>query len=117
MARYNNQKRYGKGKRNKGVKAGYREVWGYRGRWDETKLRKGLWKGRFRATKRRKARSYGSFGKGTKGEWFIWGKQKIIKTNKGEYQTIFDFYKKPIWFKVKKPRKNYYGRTRNYRRY
>ena len=56
-------------RKSKGVPPGYREIWGYRGRWDERKIRKGLWKFRFRATKRRKSKSYGSFGKGTKGVW------------------------------------------------
>lgn len=53
------------------VKPGYKESWKYVGRWREKKLRKGLWKFRFQATKRRRAKSYGQFGKGTKGAWKI----------------------------------------------
>lgn len=89
----------------KGVPTGYKENWAYHGRWTEKKLRKGLWKFTFRATKRRKAKSYGSFGKGTTGIWAIKGKQYIKKTGKGKYQTKFIGTKKPINFKIRKPYK------------
>ena len=92
-------------KRGRGVPAGYREIWGYKGVWDEKKLRKGLWKFGFKATKKRKSGSYGSFGKGTKGVWDIRGKQYIVKTGKGEYQTRLVGYKRPMKFKVRKPYK------------
>lgn len=90
---------------NKGVPSGYRENWKYVGKWSEKKLKKGLWKFRFRATKRRRAKGYGSFGVGTKGAWKIHGIQYIRKTGKGEYQTDFQGYKKPLYFKVRKPKR------------
>lgn len=108
MARHKyNQRKKGRGKRKrprhdgKGVPAGYRENWKYVGRWSERKVRKGLWKFRFRATKRRKARSYGNFGKGTTGAWKINGIQYIKKTGKGEYQTDFRGTKRPLKFNVR----------------
>lgn len=94
-----------KRKRNSSVPAGYEENWKYVGRWSEKKLRKGLWKFRFKATKRRRARSLGNFGVGTTGAWKINGIQKIRKTNKGEYQTDFQGYKRPLQFNVKKAKR------------
>lgn len=99
--------RYKSNNRGRGVPSGYREIWGYRGVWDETKVRKGLWKIRFRATKGRRAVSYGSFGKGTKGVWEIRAKQYIIKTGKGRYQTVLVGWKKPLKFKVRQPKRRY----------
>ena len=90
-----------------GVPAGYREDWAYHGHWGERKLRKGLWKFNFNATKRRRANSYGNFGKGTKGAWRINGIQYIEKTGKGKYQTRFVGYKRPLRFYVKNPKKRY----------
>lgn len=87
-------------RKNKGVPVGYKENWKYTGRWSERKIHKGLWKFRFRATKRRRSRGYGSFGKGTTGAWKIKGIQYIRKTNRGEYQTDFRGTKRPLWFKV-----------------
>lgn len=98
-------RKYGKYTNRKGVPPGYKEDWAYRGRWSERKLKPGLWKFRFRATKRRKANDYGNFGKGTKGAWKINGVQYIKKTGLGKYQTDFIGYKKPLKFYVKKPRK------------
>ena len=101
--------------KSKGVPAGYKENWKYVGKWSETKKRKGLWKFRFQATKRRKAKSYGSFGKGTTGAWKINGIQYIRKTGLGEYQTDFRGWKRPLKFNVKnnkyqnKKKGNYYN--------
>lgn len=100
MAYNRNKKR-----RTTSVPAGYKENWKYVGRWSERKVKKGLWKFRFRATKRRRAKSYGNFGRGTKGVWAIKGKQYIRKTGKGEYQTDFIGTKRPIKFNVVKTRK------------
>lgn len=91
--------------RNKGVPAGYKEAWKYVGRWREKKLRKGKWRFTFTATKRRRAKTYGSFGKGTKGAWKINAIQYIEKTGKGKYQTKMIGTKKPIKFHVKRPKK------------
>ena len=99
----------------RGVPPGYVENWKYTGRWSEKKIRKGLWKFRFRATKRRRAKSYGGFGKGTRGAWAIKGVQRIIKTGLGEYQTDFRGTKKPIYFNVRKTRRKRYRRRK--RRY
>lgn len=87
----------------KGVPVGYKEAWKYTGRWRERKVRRGTWKFRFKATKRRRAKSYGSFGKGTTGAWKIRGIQYIRKTGKGQYQTDFRGTKKAMKFHVKKP--------------
>lgn len=82
------------------VPKGFVHDWTYRGHWHERKVRPGLWRFRFDATKFRKARSYGSFGKGTTGAWKIAGIQRITKTGKGRYQTRFIGTKKPLKFKV-----------------
>lgn len=100
----------------RGVPKNYREIWGYRGRWDERKLRKGLWAFKFKATKRRGSRSYGNFGKYTKGAWNIRAKQFILKTGKGKYQTVMVGFKRPIYFKVRKP-KSYSKGNRRYNKY
>lgn len=96
----------------RGVRPGYRENWKYTGRWSERKVRPGLWKFGFRATKRRRANSFGSFGRGTTGAWKINATQYIRKTNKGEYQTYMRGTKRPIFFNVRKPyrRRSYYHR-------
>ena len=67
--RYYKKRKY----RRRGVPVGYNENWKYVGRWSEKKIKPGIWRFRFRATKRRKARGYGSFGKGTTGAWDILG--------------------------------------------
>lgn len=85
----------------KSVPPGYKENWTYRGRWSEKKLRKGLWKFTFTATKNRKAKTYGNFGKGTKGAWKINATQYITKTGKGRYQTKMIGTKKPLKFHLK----------------
>jgi len=93
-------------RRSKGVPKGYFESWKYNGIWNERKLRKGLWAGRFRATKTRRnsIRGWGSFGRGTYGRWKIIGVQDIKKVGMKKYITDFKFIKKPIYFVVKKPR-------------
>ena len=64
----------------KGIKAGYIHNWKYKGAWNEKKIRKGLWRFSFRATKsHRGKRSEGNFGVGTKGAWRIKGMQYIKK--------------------------------------
>lgn len=94
-------------KKRKGVPKKYRHVWKYKGRWDETKLRPGLWKFKFNATKRHKHKSMGSFGIGTTGAWKIKGIQYIKKTGRDTYQTRLIGTKKPLKFHVKKPYKKY----------
>lgn len=90
-----------------GVPKGYKHIWGYRGVWKEQKQRKGLWKFTFKATKGKKSKSYGNFGKGTKGAWKINGIQYIKKTGKGKYQTVLVGTKKPLKFYVKTGRRTY----------
>lgn len=99
------KKRYKK--RSKGVPAGYKEDWAYKGHWGEKKLKRGLWKFKFKATKKRRAGTYGGFGKGTKGAWRIKGVQYITKTGKGKYQTTMIGTKRPIYFNVRKPKRLY----------
>ena len=90
------------GKKRTGVPKGFRHVWKYVGRWNEKKLKKGLWKFSFRATKGKRSKSYGSFGKGTTGAWKIHGTQYIRKTGKGTYQTNLIGYKKPLRFNIRR---------------
>eukprot|EP00918_Siedleckia_nematoides_P078665 GHVU01172203.1.p1 GENE.GHVU01172203.1~~GHVU01172203.1.p1 ORF type:complete len:110 (-),score=3.28 GHVU01172203.1:76-405(-) len=98
-------KKYFKGKRVSGVPVGYPESWDYNGKWNEEKVGHGKWKIDFRASKSRKASSYGSFGKGTTGTWLINAKQYIKKVGKGRYTTRMIGTKKSLGFKVKKPYK------------
>jgi hypothetical protein len=88
-----------------GVPIGYPEDWAYHGHWKEKKTGIGKWKFTFKATKTRKAKSYGSFGKGTTGRWQIKGIQYITKTGKGKYQTKLVGTKRSLGFKVKKPKR------------
>jgi len=87
------------------VPSGYRHIWKYNGIWDETKLQKGLWKIKFRATKNKKSTKYGQFGKGTKGAWKINATQYITKTGKGKYQTLMIGTKRPLKFYIKRGKK------------
>lgn len=90
---------------HKGVKAGYKHIWKYKGRWNEKKIRKGLWKFTFQATKSKKGkRKIGNFGIGTTGAWKITGIQYIKKTSPTSYQTKLIGTKKPIKFNIKKPK-------------
>lgn len=92
--------------------SGYRHIWRYKGRWNEKKVRKGLWRFNFIATKNKKSNSYGQFGKGTKGAWKINAIQYIVKVGKGRYQTRMIGTKKPLKFYVKRTYK-----PRRYHRY
>lgn len=74
-------------KNRKGVNPGYKARWSYHGRWSEHKHKPGGWKFSFRATKQRKAKSYGTHPKGRRIRWRIQGYQDVIKTGKGKYQT------------------------------
>lgn len=74
--------------KKRGVKVGYKiPGWKYTGRWKENKIAPGLWSISFRATKRRKAKSYGMHPKGRRIRWKIEAFQDVIKTGKGKYQT------------------------------
>lgn len=99
---------FGKRMKRRGVPIGYPEDWSYRGHWHERKIGNRKWKFKFTATKRRKARSYGSFGKGTTGRWEIRATQLITKTGKGRYQTTMIGTKKSLGFNVKNPRDRRY---------
>jgi len=94
-------------KKSLGVPAGYREIWNYKGRWDERKIRKGLWIFKFGATKSRKSRSLGNFGVGTTGRWKIVAIQDIKKVGRGKYKTLMRGFKKPVFFKVRRPKNSY----------
>lgn len=90
------------------VPKGYTHNWTYKGHWKETKLKPGLWKIKFKATKNRKtAKTIGNFGIGTTGTWKIKAIQHIKKTGKGTYQTTMIGTKKPLKFNIKKPKKRY----------
>lgn len=92
--------------KNKGVPSGYKHLWTYKGKWDEKKIRKGLWRFTFTATKGKKGRrTYGSFGKGTTGAWKINAIQYIRKTSPTSYQTKMIGTKKPLKFNIRRNRK------------
>lgn len=93
--------------KNKGVPKGFVHDWTYRGHWHEKKIRPGLWRFRFRATKNRKADRMGSFGIGTKGAWKIKGTQYIRKTGRGKYQTDFIGTKRPLKFYIKSKKRKW----------
>lgn len=76
------------------VKSGYRHIWGYKGVWREYKIRPGVWRFVFKATKRKRSKNYGSFGRGSKVEWrFGRVKQRAQKTKRGTYETVLTGYK------------------------
>lgn len=117
MARFNNRARYkrrkaSRRKKSKGVPINYKENWKYIGRWKEKKVAPRKWRFTFVATKRRKAKTYGGLGKGSKGVWLIKAKQYVIKTNRGEYQTKMIGTKKSLGFNVKPPKSHYKGSRR-----
>lgn len=92
------------------VKRGYRHKWKYVGRWEERKIGRGKWAFRFIATKNKKARGYGGFGRNSRFSWIFKGvTQRARKVGRGRYQTVMTGYKylKPGGAKVYK-RKNYY---------
>ena len=80
------------------VRVGYKNIWGYHGVWTEKKIKKGLWRFRFVATKNRNSKSYGTIKFGDRIHWgFRRVNQKVRKTGKGRYQTILTglkYYKK-----------------------
>ena len=92
-----------KGKYGKAVPKNFRHLWGYRGVWDEKKIKPGLWRFKFVASKGKRSSKMGSFGVGTRGGWKIKAKQFITKTGKGSYQTTMIGTKSPLKFQVKKP--------------
>lgn len=69
------------------VPRGYVHNWKYTGRWHERKVSPKKWKIDFRATKGKRARGYGNFGKGFRIKWRINAVQYAKKTGKGTYQT------------------------------
>ncbi len=91
--------------KSKSVPKGFRHLWKYKGRWDEEKVKPGLWKFRFTATKGKASSKLGNFGVGTKGAWKIRGTQYIEKIGVGKYQTMLVGTKRPMKFYVKKPKK------------
>lgn len=94
MAKYYTRKR-------KGVKKGFKHNWKYKGHWKEKKVGKGIWRIDFRATKGRKARSYGGYAKGSRLKWKINATQYAIKTGKGTYQTRMIGTKRLIQAKIR----------------
>lgn len=96
--------------KKRGVKKGYKHIWGYKGVWKEKKTAPKTWKIDFKATKGKKgSKTYGGFGKGTKILWKITGYQTARKTGKGTYQTRLRATKKLIKANIKnnKKRKRY----------
>lgn len=84
------------------VRRGYKHIWGYKGVWREYKIRPGLWKFTFKATKSKKAKDYGPVGKGSEFGWkFEDVKQKAVKGYKGRYNTVMTGYKRFNYSKVK----------------
>jgi len=97
------------------VKKGYRHLWNYHSSlWDETKKKdkygKTYWKVRWGAIKSKRSKSYGGFPKGFRGKWSLKGVQRIVKTGKGRYRTVFTGIKRPIKFYSPKYKKRKYRR-------
>lgn len=88
-----------------GVPKGYRHNWTYRGRWKERKLRPGLWKIDFRATKRTRS-GRGGPRRGSKIVWGIRAKQYAVKTGRGTYQTRLIGTKRVIRHRMKHGRRH-----------
>ena len=64
-----------------GVKRGYKHTWKYVGRWEERKIGQNKWAFRFIASKNKKARGYGSVGRGSNFNWIFKGvTQRARKT-------------------------------------
>lgn len=77
-----------------GVWTGYRAKWRYRGLWTEKKIRPGVWKFKFVATKGRPAKGYGSIARRDEINWsFGRVNQRVRKIGKGRYQTVMTGYK------------------------
>lgn len=95
-------------KRGQGVRKGYRHKWFYRGKWNETKIGKGLWKIRFIASKGRK-RPAGFHpnapGIGTKIKWGIRAVQTARKVGRNTYMTDMKGTKRLLGIKHKKYRR------------
>ena len=74
--------------KRKSVPINYREDWAYRGHWGERKIAPGKWVFKFTATKNRRS------GKGgpKPGSKIVWGirnvEQRVVKTKRGQYQTV-----------------------------
>lgn len=87
-----------------GVKTGYVHDWTYKGHWQERKIKPGVWKINFEATKGKKHSKMGTLKPGTKITWkFKNMKQTAIKIGKGKYQTRLTGYK---YLAKIKPRRN-----------
>jgi hypothetical protein len=87
----------GRRRRKTGVPKGYKHDWNYDGRWQEKKVRPGVWVGRFKAVKKRRVSAKqhpNSPGKGSVVQWKINGYQTATKISKNKYLTDFVFVKK-----------------------
>jgi hypothetical protein len=85
----------------RGVPKGYREVYGYHGRWDERKVGPRKWNFAFTATKRRDIRGRGGPQPGSHYRWKIDAVQDAWKTRRGEYQTFMTGTKRLVKARVR----------------
>lgn len=97
MARYNNQRKYGK----RGVRSGYSHDWWYRHRKEIDDGKRFT----YYQTKGRKipAKGMGSFTKGSEIFWGLKGKYKVIKV-KGGYKVVMTGKKRALRVKIKRRR-------------
>lgn len=70
----------------KGTKIGNSQHWGYRGRWNETKVKPQNWRFKFTATKKQNRK--GHFPIKGRILWKINGYQAVVKTKNNQYQTV-----------------------------
>lgn len=94
------------------MRKGSRHNWTYRGHWYERKVKPGVWRFRFGATKFQKPRK--GVGKGSKYVWRIKATQRAVKTQSGRYRTRMHGFKSLI--KATPRRRKKWPRTSRRRR-
>ena len=89
---------------SRGVPAGYKHKWRYRGHWKETKNKNRTWDVDFTALKSRKGSSRGGLPVGSKILWKLEGHQTAEKVSGRAYKTILRAKKRLIRVQVAKRR-------------
>lgn len=95
-------------KYKRGVPKGYRHHWDYKdARWHENKVKPGVWKITFMATKGRRGKKAkfhpGAPPIGTRIRWKVTGIQRAIKISRNKYKTKMIGTKRLL--KIKRPRR------------
>jgi hypothetical protein len=84
----------------KGVPKGYKENWAYHGRCSERKVGPSTWKGTLVSTKYRHTKAMGP-RPGSRFAWDWKGRQTVVKTGKGRYETRLNYTKRLVRAKVR----------------